>query len=221
MKNTTTRNAPCFETGKISACRIAENIIAASDLCQLLSVSLPQLSRLQAKGIVFRQSQGKYYLAESVANYLAYKSAPRALSYEEALERAKEEGMADPVESALDWSSWKIVPSDDIETVRRRHQSFDVAGQVFEFQCELRMNRLNRTNGYAPEHFDIAAEETFQLMRRLGLNDSTYATFAEHIAAWDAEWIPEQDQPGKIKEKSSDLLRIARVAACAVAADVA
>ena len=193
-------------------CSLQGNVIAAAALCQLLGVALPQLSRLQAKGIVFRQSQGKYLFEESVANYFAYKSAPQALTYDEALKRAEAEGLADPVAEARSWSTWKIDPSDDIETVRRRNQPFDVAEQIFEFQTTLREFRLNYAGGrYVPENWNTAAEEAFQLLNRHGMGATKFATYIEHLAAWDAAWTPKQDK--RVQRESGDPMQAARVAA--------
>ncbi|MDR1296571.1 MAG: hypothetical protein LBO05_04205 [Deltaproteobacteria bacterium] len=107
MTATTTiqhHTAPGYEIGPNAARLLGANIIQASPLAMLISVTLPQLSRLAAKGVIFRASQGRYLLAESVANYLAYKSAPRAYNYEEALAAARKEGVADPEATARVWS---------------------------------------------------------------------------------------------------------------------
>lgn len=186
MKKPTTYNAPGFQIGKAAASHLAANVATAEELAQILGVTLPKLARLGARGIVFRFSHGQYHLSESVANYIAYKSAPRASTYAEALAGAQREGYANPEECARRSTGWKILPSDDINTVRTLHDVFFVPWLIDSFQTELRFIRINHLSGkHKPEHFDIAAEETFQLMRRVGLNDSRHKTFLDHCSAWD------------------------------------
>lgn len=207
---------PGFEIGTSAARFLTANIIQATDLALALSVSLPQLSRLNANGIVFRQSQGKYYFAESIANYIACKSAPRAYTYEEALKAATAAGMIDPVASARSWSGWKIEPSEDIETVRSRHRPFTTPDLIYDFQCELRKLRKDRLVGKdIPAHYDAASDETFLLMRRIGINDSPHKSGGVHSKAYEKAWTPEMD---KARPKSfADRLKMAETAAQVVA----
>jgi hypothetical protein len=232
-----------YEIGEPAARLLTANVITAAGLAQALSVSLAQLSRLNAGGVIFRHSQGKYHLAESVSNYFAYKSHPLAVTFDEARARAEAEGFADPAEIARDATAWPVPPSDsiefvrqwrqpltiyamwsvppgdDVETVRRRCRNFDVVGQIAEFQYALRMRRLcRRAGGYDVTHCDAASEEVFQLLKNIGLNDSRHTTFAAHCEAWDKAWTPDQDKMSKAAAKAlNNQLRRAEVAAAAVA----
>jgi hypothetical protein len=240
MKTHTTHTTPSYEIGEPAARLLAGNVITAAGLAQALSVSLAQLSRLAAAGVIFRHRQGKYFLAESVNNYFCHKAAPLAVTFDEARARAEAEGYADPAaiaRNATAWveparkrqqpfvthAAWSVEPDSDVEMVRRQCRNFDVVAQVAEFQRALRMRRLSRrAGGYAAEHCDIAAEEVFQLLKCVGLNNSAHKTFAEHCEAYERSWTPAQDKVSRAAAKAlNNQLRRAEVAAVAVAAEEA
>jgi hypothetical protein len=246
MKNTMkphTKNTPSYEIGEPAARLLAGNVITAAGLAQALNVSLAQLSRLAAGGIIFRHSQGKYFLAESVSNYFAYKSHPCAVTFDEARARAEAEGYADPAGIARDatawpvphsdsielvrqrrqpivtYATWHVPPGGDVETVRRRCRNFDVVGQIEAFQRVLRMRRLCRRAGeYDAAHCDAVSEEIFQLLKHIGFNNSPHPTFAEHCEAYERSWTPAQAKMSRAAAKAlNNQLRRAEVAAAAVA----
>ncbi|MDR1011577.1 MAG: hypothetical protein LBM04_10740 [Opitutaceae bacterium] len=251
MKTHTTKPkphiTPSYEIGEPAARLLDGNVINAAGLAQALSVSLPQLSRLNAGGVIFRHSQGKYHLAESVSNYFAYKSHPLSVKYDEARAHAEAEGYADPAgiaRAATAWpvppsdvieivrqrrqpfvtyTAWSVEPGNDVETARRRCRNFDVVAQVAEFQRALRMRRMcRRDGGYKAEHCDAASAETFQLLKHIGLNDSAHATFDAHWRAHDETWTPAQAKTSKAAAKAlNNQLRRAEVAAAAVAGEEA
>lgn len=223
MKNTphhhAINNHPCYLIDEAAARFLAGNIIPAPDLALLLGVSLSHLGKLAARGTLFRKSHGQYHLAESVANYVAHKAAALYATHDECLDQAEAEGISDPAAAAREWTAWHAAPAADIETARRRHQPFDTPAMVFEFQTTLREIRLGRkAGGMKPEHFDAAAEEVFQIMRRVGMNNSAHETFAAHSEAFAEIW----PMPGLPKNKAEasarqNRARLARAAARAVA----
>jgi hypothetical protein len=108
-------------------------LIDSSDLAALLNLSLTHISRLAAKGVLFRVTRGKYHFAESVLNYFDYRDE----------DEEKRTGEMNTSWTGYHWTQ-------DIEQLRRDRAPLTVSAMLAGFHEGRLTGRFRRQQGRWP-----------------------------------------------------------------------